>query len=153
MAPHIFEPKLDLERLGNGQIEIKVSYKGLFPVFDRHLAGLGLRYIERIEVIGVDPAGSTTGTVLTTFQAIQLQVTDGNVPQIIARTPSKVVPRAVLDEDGNPIVDPDAIPDQIRCRIRIDTLGFPPAITATFTNEEVLEILPPQSIDEAEWSG
>jgi hypothetical protein len=153
MAPHIFEPKLNLERIGGGQIEIKVSYKGLFPIFDRHLAGLGLRYIERIEVIGVDPAGSTTGTVLTTFDPLQLPVTDGNVAQIIPRNRSKAVPRITLDEDGNPIIDPDAIPDQIRCRIRIDAFGLPPAVTAAFTNQEVLEILPPQGILEAETSG
>ena len=153
MAPHIFEPKLDLERIGGGQVEIKVSYKGLFPVFDRHLAGLGLRYIERIEVIGVDPAGSTTGTVLTTFDPLQLPVTDGNVSQIIPRNRSKVVPRATLDEDGNPIIDPDAIPDEIRCRIRIDTLGFPPAITAAFTNEEVLQSVTAPTLTEAESSG
>jgi hypothetical protein len=153
MAPHIFEPKLDLERLGNGQVEIKVSYKGLFPVLDRHLAGLGLRYVERIEVIGVDPAGSTTGTVLTTFDVLQLPVTDGNVPQIIPRNRLKVVPRVTLDEDGNPNVNPDAIQDQIRCKIRIEPFGFPPAVTAAFTNQEVLEILPPQGILEAETSG
>jgi hypothetical protein len=153
MAPHIFEPKLDLQRIGNGQVEIKISYKGVFPVFDRRLASLGLRYVERIEVIGVDPAGSTTGTVLTTFEPLQLPVTDGNVAQIITSNRSKTVSRITLDEDGNPILDPDAIPDQIRCRIRIDTFGFPPPITAAFTNEKVLESVTLPTFTEAESSG
>ena len=103
-------------------------------MFERHLAGLGLVFQEQIAVIGVDPAGSTTGTVLTNFPNANLPVTDGGVTQTIARNISKTVTRASLQEDSGLGDD-----DEIRCRIRIAAIGLPPAVTPdAFTDQEIL---------------
>jgi hypothetical protein len=113
---------------------INVKYNVVFTVFERHLAHLGLVFQEQIAVIGVDPPGSTTGAVLTSFPNAPLPVTDGTTPQTIARNLSKTVLRASLQEDSG--VGDD---DEIRCRIRIAAIGLPPAVTAdAFTDQEVL---------------
>jgi hypothetical protein len=113
---------------------IKVTYDAKFSVFERHLAGLGLIFRERIAVIGVDPPGSTTGSVLTNFPSPNLAVTDGTTEQTIARNVSKTVTRASLQEDSG--VGDD---DEIRCRIRIEIVGFPPEVTPdAFTDQEIL---------------
>jgi len=85
----------------------------------------------------VDPAGSTTGTVLTNFPNAHLPVTDGGVTQTIARNISKTVTRASLQEDSGLGDDDDD--DEIRRRIRIAAIGLPPAVTAdAFTDQEIL---------------
>lgn len=129
---------LDLDRNG-GSVTVRVTYNAVFSVFERRLAGLGMRFRERIAVIGVDPSGSTTGTVLASFPSPVLGVTDGATPQIIPRNASITVSRATLDEDGSPFFGPDVIEDQIRCRIRLEAIGLPPAVTPdAFTDQEVL---------------
>jgi hypothetical protein len=129
--------QLTLDRRPNGNVEIKVTYNVQFNKLERGLAELGMRFRERIAVIGVDPAGSTTGTVLKNFDPEFITITPGTAP--IPRTRKLTVSRALLDEDSNPFVGPDVIPDQIRCRIRIEAIGFPPAVTPdAFTDEEVL---------------
>lgn len=113
---------------------INVTYNAVFTAFERHLAALGMVFQEQIAVIGVDPAGSTTGTVLTNFPNASLPVTDGPVQQVIARNVSKTVTRASLQEDAG-LGDND----EIRCRIRIAAIGLPPAVPAdAFTDQEVL---------------
>lgn len=125
--------QLTLTTVG-ANVTINVTYNSVFSAFERHLAGLGLLFRERIAVIGVDPAGATTGTVLANFPSPNLAVTDGGASQTIARNVSVTVPRASLQED--PAVG-DA--DEIRCRIRIDSIGLPPAVTAdAFTDQETL---------------
>jgi Fe2+ transport system protein FeoA len=146
MAPFVLNPKLTLKRLANDEILITVDYTARFFTFDRRLVGLGMHYMESIEVIGVDPAGSTTGTVLRQFFPDLLHdVTDGEGELKIPRHRAIQVKRTVLDEDSSPFVGPDAIPDQIRCRIRIEALDLTPAITVGFTNQVVLQMtqLPP----------
>lgn len=118
----------------NADVTINVTYNAVFSVFERHLAGLGLVFQDRIAVIGVDPAGGTTGTVLRNFPSSILAVTDGAAEQTIARNVSMTVPRASLQED---LAVGDS--DEIRCRIRIEANGLPPAVTPDrFTDEEIL---------------
>jgi len=125
--------QLTLTTVGTN-VTIGVTYNAVFSVFERHLAGLGLVFRERIAVIGVDPPGATTGTVLANFPSPNLAVTDGAVAQTIARNVSMTVTRASLQED--PAVG-DA--DEIRCRIRIEANGLPPAVTPdAFTDQEIL---------------
>jgi hypothetical protein len=113
---------------------IRVTYNAVFTAFERHLTALGLEFHERIAVIGVDPPGSTTGTVLRNFPNQRLPVTDGSAPQTIARVREITVPRDSLQEDPEP---GDA--DEIRCKIRIDAIGLPsPVGPDEFTDQEIL---------------
>ena len=117
---------------------IDVTYTVIFSEFERHLAHLGLVFRDRIRVIGVDPAGSRTGTVLANFGAQDIPVTDGNGPQRFDydnnHTRSLTVPRSLLQEDPG-----SGDPDEILCRIRIAAIGLPPLETPdVFTNQEIL---------------
>ena len=130
--------RLTLTREGDN-VEINVRYNAVFSVFDRHLAGLGLKFRERIDVIGVDDPGVATSEILTSFPSPILAVTDGAAVQTIPRNLSMRVTRAALDEDRNPQLTPDLIPDEIRCSVRIEALGLPLAVTpAAFTDQEIL---------------
>ena len=125
--------QLTLTTVGDN-VTINVTYNAVFSPFERRLAGLGLVFRERIAVIGVDPEGATTGSVLRVgFPSPNFAVTDGAAAQTIARNVSVTVPRASLQED----LAGDT--DEIRCRIRIDSIGLPPAVTAdAFTDQETL---------------
>jgi hypothetical protein len=113
---------------------IEVEYTAQFTVFERRLAGLGLVFREQIAVIGVDPPGGTTGSVLALFPVQTLPVVDGAVVQVIPRVRSLTVPRASLQED--PAAGDN---DEIRCRINILAIGLPPEFTPdAFTNQEIL---------------
>jgi len=130
--------RLNLTRQGDN-VKITVQYNAVFSVFERHLVGLGLKFRERIDVIGEDASGAATSDVLTSFPSRILAVTDGAAVQTIQRTVSMTVTRAALDEDGNPLLPPDLIPDQIRCSVRIEALDLPLAVTPTeFTNQQIL---------------
>jgi hypothetical protein len=121
--------QLTLTTAGNN-VTITVTYSAVINALERFLKANGLGLVERIAVIGVDPPGSTTGTVLHNFPAENLPVTAGGGSQTIARNRSIIVSRASLQEDG---VGDD---DEIRCRITIDALNLPADITA-FTDQEV----------------
>jgi len=113
---------------------INVTYDAKFSVFERHLAGLGLIFRERIAVIGVDPPNSTTGAVVANFPSPNLPVSDGTAEQTIARNVSLTVTRASLQEDSGAGDN-----DEIRCRIRIEAIGLPPDVTPdAFTDQEIL---------------
>lgn len=112
--------------------EVRVQYNAVFSPFERFLAANGLIFRERIAVLGIDPPGSTTGTVLHNFAAQDLPVTAGAAPQTIARNRSLTVPRASLNEDPG-LGDND----EIRCRITIELIGFPGTVVA-FTDQEIL---------------
>jgi hypothetical protein len=145
--PVIRNPQLTLTREGSN-LKINVTYSADFNTFERRLVGLGLKYRQRLAVIGVDPPGATTGAVLAVSSRfpnpIFLDVTDGVGKQTVAGGGplgggTIIVSRAELDEDSNPQVPPDADPDEIRCRIRIEAFGLPPAVTPdAFTDQEVL---------------
>jgi hypothetical protein len=146
--------QLTLTTAGNN-VTITVTYSAVINALERFLKANGLGLVERIAVIGVDPPGSTPGTVLHNFPAENLPVTilrsphslrlgdlhnfpaenlpvtAGGGSQTIARNRSIIVSRASLQEEG---VGDD---DEIRCRITIDALNLPADITA-FTDQEVL---------------
>src|ERR1044071_4265694 len=92
--------QLTLTREG-ANVRINVRYNAVFSVFERHLAGLGLKFRERIDVIGVDSPGAATSEILTSFPSPILAVTDGAAVQIIQRNVSMTVTRDALDEDRN----------------------------------------------------
>jgi hypothetical protein len=133
--------QLTITREGSN-LRITVSYQAEFNTFERRLVGLGLRFRESIAVIGVDPPGATTGTVLpvsSRFPSPFFAVTDGAGTQTLNGGGSILVTRGELDEDSNPLVSPDLDADEIRCRIRIKAVGLPAAITPdAFTDQEVL---------------
>lgn len=127
--------RLTLTQSG-ANVKIDVKYNAVFSAFEHRLVGLGLRFRERIAVIGVDPPGATTGTVLTNFPVEFIEVTGDIAQPPILRHRTVTVPRALLDEDQNPVL---VDPDEIRCRIRIEAIGFPPGVTPdAFTDQEVL---------------
>ena len=129
---------LTLTREG-GNVRVRVTYNVVFSAFERNLAGLGMQFIERISTLGVDPPGSTTGTVLADFPAQFIPVPSGAGPISIARSREIVLTRAQLDEDPSVIIGPEFDPDEILCRIQIQSAGLPPAVTPeAFTNQQVL---------------
>jgi hypothetical protein len=104
-------------------VTIAVGYQAIFSPLERHLAALGLTYREVIDVFGIDPPGSFTGTLMgpiTPFQNIP--VTDGATPLIVNRSRTFIRTRAQMQED--PIGDDD----EIRCRITVNLVGLPPAV-------------------------
>ena len=130
--------RLSLNRQGDN-VEITVQYNAVFSVFERHLVGLGLKFRERIDVIGEDASGAATSDILTSFPSRILAVTDGAAVQTIPRTVSMIVTRAALDEDRSPQLPADLSPDEIRCSVRIEALDLPLAVTPTeFTNQQTL---------------
>jgi hypothetical protein len=134
---------LTLTREGTN-VRVRVTYNVVFSAFERALAGLGMQFIERISTLGVDPPGSTTGTVLAPaeFPAQLINVPPGAGPISVPRSREIVVTRAQLDEDSNILLPPDIDADEIRCRIRIQSIGLPPAITPdAFTDQEVLGLV------------
>ncbi|HYJ87814.1 MAG TPA: hypothetical protein VEW46_17250 [Pyrinomonadaceae bacterium] len=129
--------KLSLFRVGDN-VEMTVQYNAVFTVFERHLAGLGMKFRERIDVIGVDGQPATS-EILFSFPNRILPVTDGDAVQTIPRNVLLNVSRAALDEDGSFLGDPDLRNDEIACSVRIQALGLPLAVTPTaFTNQKVL---------------
>ncbi len=117
----------------DSNVTVKVKYNAKFTTFERRLAGLGMVFRERINVLGLDPDNGTTGDLLERFPIETIPVTDGNGTQVLARNRSITVPRSTLQEDPG-LGDTDAI----RCRIEIVALGLPPAITEEFTDVETL---------------
>lgn len=125
---------LTLTTVNNETTTINVTYDAVFSQFERRLAALGMVFEERIAVMGIDPPGSTSGTVLTSFPRANLPVTDGAGSLTIPRNLSRTVPRATLQEDTGANDD-----DEIRCRIRIAAVGLPPEVTTDrFTNEQLI---------------
>jgi len=133
--------QLTITREGS-KLRLTVSYQAEFNTFERRLAGLGLRFRQSIAVIGVDPPGATTGTVLPVsahFPSPFFAVTDGAGTQTLNGGGSILVTRSELDEDSHPFVSPDLDADEIRCRIRIKAIGLPMAVTPdAFTDQEVV---------------
>lgn len=132
--------KLTLTRdVASGKFKLTVTYNAEFNSIERFLSGLGMKFIERIEAIGVDPAGSTTGPVLGRFGGQFITVPTGVGLHSVPRKRFILLSRAELDEDPNPLLGPDADADEIRCRIRIEAIGLPPAVTPdAFTDQQIL---------------
>src|SRR4051794_34426243 len=106
----------------NDVVEVRVQYNAVFTPFERHLAALGLRFVERIALIGVDPPGGFSGSTMAGFPGQNLPVTDGNSSQTIPRDRKLNINRAALQED--PAAGDT---DEFRARIRIEAVGLPPS--------------------------
>ena len=137
--PTVQNPTLTLTTV-NQNTTISVSFDTVFSEFERQLHGLGMTFHPHVDVIGVDPAGSTTGTVLSLSQSFpknNYNVTAGSGDQTIPRTMAITVGRAELQED--PTVGGVADDDEIRCKIRIHSVGLPPDFTEDeFTPQQIL---------------
>ena len=131
--PTVENPNLSLTTT-DGMTTIRVTYKAIFTEIDRNLAGLGMKYHHHINVLGVDPSGSTTGTTLLSFPHVGFAVTPGTGEQEFDRHHElPPVQRGVLQED------PGGDADEIRCNIRIHAVGLPDDFTPDkFTDQETL---------------
>ena len=133
--PKVKNAHLTLDRKG-AKVTVKITYDAVFSEFERHLAGLGLVFQERLSLIGVDPPGSTTGS--TFFSTLRsLQVPDGVGVKSVPSEFSTTFNRTVLDEDPSPsFLGPDFDVDEYRGLIQILAIGLPPAVTPdAFTDE------------------
>ena len=136
--PTINSANLTLTTVGQ-TVTINVTFNAVFTPFERQLAGLGLIFHPHVDVWGMDPAGSLTGTFLINtdpplFPHTKFAVTVGTVDQVIAYNVSKPVARSLLQEDTGA-----GDSDEIRCRIRIHAIGMPLEFTEeVFTDQEIL---------------
>ena len=140
--PKISNRKLTITpRLAQGEPDgahsvIEITYRVVFSRFERKLVGLGLKFREIVSVFGADPPGSTTSSEPDLLRFVEtLNVTPGDLDQVIERRHVEIVDNRSLDEDPGTISLDD---DEIRCRIEIEALGIPPAVTRAFTNEVIL---------------
>ena len=139
--PQVLARDLTLTRDG-ANVKITVAYTVRFSGFERNLARLGMRFTDQIAVIGVDPEGAFTGTVLKEFEEQVIFVPVGSTTFSFPVKREFSMTRVQLDEDPSFVGGPDFNPDEIRCRIRIRSTGLPPAVTADeFTEQEVLRAI------------
>jgi hypothetical protein len=130
-------------------ILLDFRYRAHFPFAEMQLTKLGMIFEEKVELLGVDPPGGTTGQRIllhgTPFGPIETQILDVPSGDDMFPKPAAIqlirqfiitVSRAQLDEDpSHPLVGPDWDADELRCRVRIES-RLPPAVG--FSNEEVL---------------
>lgn len=115
-------------------VTVSVTFNAVFTPFERQLAGLGMKFHRHLDVVGIDPAGSLTGTVITSFPLVDFPVTVGAGAQTIPVSTQLSVPRATLQEDTG-VGDAD----EIRVKIRSHAVGLPPEFSPDiFTDEERL---------------
>jgi hypothetical protein len=115
-------------------VTVSVTFNAVFTPFERQLAGLGLKFHRHLDVIGIDPPGAFTGSVLASFPLVDFPVTVGAGTQTIPVSTQLAVPRATLQEDAG-VGDTD----EIRVKIRIHAVGFPPEFSPdVFTDQETL---------------
>jgi len=120
-------------------VTIRVTFHARFTPFERRLAGLGMEYRSHVDVIGIDPPGGTSGTIIvdpaagfSPFQHVAFAVTEGTVDEILPFDLSVDVDRQLLDEITNGT-------GEIRCRIQIHADGMPPPLTEpVFTDRRVV---------------
>src|SRR5687768_8401060 len=102
--PNFFvQPALTLTRQPDGMVEIDLTYRVRFVFIERQMTKLGMIFVERVDILGVDPPGGTTGTLLKTI-VNTLAVSNGDnigVPTaiILPRRFTFNMTRASLDED------------------------------------------------------
>lgn len=126
-------PRLEQGEPDGANSVIEVTYRVVFSRFERNLAGLGLKFREVVSVFGVDPPGSASPDLFRFVET--LEVTPGNQDQVLERRHVEIVDNNFLDEDPDTVTTDD---DEIRCRIEIQAVGIPPAVTTAFTNQVIL---------------
>lgn len=132
--PKVKNARLTLDRVG-AKVTVNITYDVVFSEFERHLAGLGVVFEDRLALIGVDPPGSTTGSAFfSTGRSIS--VSDGVGELSLPGVFTAHFNRTSLDEDPTPFLGPDFNVDEYRGRIRIVALGLPPATTPDVFTEE-----------------
>ena len=132
--PKVKNARLILDRQG-AKVVVSFLHNAVFSEFERHLAGLGLVFQERLDLIGVDPPGSTTGSVFFST-LLSIPVSDGVGELSLPRKFTLPFNRTSLDEDPSFLQGPDFDVDEYRGRIRILAIGLPPATTPdAFTPE------------------
>ena len=130
--PSINSPALALITVDDN-VTVSVTYNAVFTPFERQLAGLGMTFHEHLDVFGMDPPGSLTGTFIQTFPRTRFAVTVGAGEQVIPRSTQMVMSRNSLQED------PGGDNDEIRVKIRIHSVGLPVPFTPDmFTDQEIL---------------
>ena len=134
--PTITAPNLTLTTVNNQTTTIRVTYTVAFSQLERGLAGLGMDYHDHIDVFGRD--GSTDTLLLAeplpNFGTHSIPVTSGSGTQTFNIDRSIVVARSLLQED-TAVGDSD----EIRCKIRIHSVGMPPELTPdVFTDQETI---------------
>ncbi len=131
--PTVENPTLTLTTVNNAT-EVTVTFNAVFTAFERQLAGLGMTFHQHIDVIGIDPPGSLTGSVLIEFPLTSFAVTVGPGSQTIFRNAVMTTQRGTFQEDNQ---SGDA--DEIRCKIRIHSVGLPLVFTPdVFTDQKIL---------------
>jgi len=137
--PTVTNAKLSLEPVGTGtDIKITVKYDINFSRLESNMAkpGLGIMFRELVELIGVDPPGSKSGTSMVLLGIGQLFPVLQDAPQTLrGKTHTRTVPRVMLDEDPGLLA---ADSDELRARIRILTFGLPKDTINEFTDQIVL---------------
>jgi hypothetical protein len=134
--PTVTNPNLTLTTVNNASTTIRVTYRVEFSQFERSLAGLGLQYHDHLDMFGLDGAVNTLllEEPLPNFGTHTIAVTAGSGTQIFNIDRSITVARSLLQED--PAVGDS---DEIRCKIRIHSDGFPPEFTPDiFTDQETI---------------
>ena len=151
MPNFLVPPALTLTRQPGGMVEIDLTYRVRFVFIERQMTKLGMIFVERVDILGVDPPGGTTGTPLKTIVST-LAVSNGDdigVPTAIILPRHFIfnMTRASLDEDKIPNVSPELDPDEIRARVEIRSLV--PSFLG-FSDQEVLGFAQPPAIEELE---
>jgi hypothetical protein len=112
---------------------LQVSYTAVFSPIEQFLAGNGLQFEERIQVIG-DDSGEATDQPLHALPPELIALQAGQ--QAVARTRQIVVASGSLDEDpgstpiapGSPISLPNV--DEVFARVEIAYVGLAPSTRA-----------------------
>ncbi len=105
---------------------IKVNYIAVFNDLEHFLCGQGLKFRERIEVIGIDKADSSKNIVLHRFpdELIKVPVGEGSV--LVARERQIKVLRSSLQKAPGK--------DQIQCGINIELVDYLNQVSNNLTN-------------------
>ena len=131
--PTVENPTLTLTTV-NDATKVTVTFNAVFTAFERQLAGLGMTFHQHIDVIGIDPPGSFTGSVMIEFPMTGFAVTVGSGSQTIFRNAEMTTHRGTFQEDNQ---SGDA--DEIRCKIRIHSVGLPLVFSPdVFTDQKIL---------------
>jgi hypothetical protein len=132
--PTVTNPTLTLTTVNN-QVTIRATCNITFTPFERFLAAGGMEFHSHHTIHGMDPGGaSLLGAEIEDahFPTFHLGVTAGSVDQVIFSDHSITVDRDVLQEDATS-------DDEIRCKIRVHSVGLPPEFTEdVFSVERVL---------------
>ena len=129
-------PRLDQGVPDGANSVIEITYRVVLSKIVRKFGGLGVKFRGVVRLVGVATPGDEASAEPDLFRLVEtLEVTPGNQDQVMDRRHVEIVDNHFLDEDPSTIVSDD---DEIRCRIEIEALGIPPAVTRAFTNQVIL---------------